>query len=289
MDNQIDNIRRVVVHVGAHKTATTAIQKSLKYVLDHEVGAQVEYVDHLSMRQDGVTNAIVELDHARLTELLSGRIRTDKEMLLLSDENIAGSTHDIFRGILYPDLVNRIEFLTKYFKYSYIDFVFCIREPAEFVASMYCEHLRHNHFLEFSSYIKKFDIKKFSWREVLKPIRSVKSAKIQFHIYPFEKKLGGGVEYGLRRILELVDISQVDEALIRQLLSEPVNRSFSELEVDVLRHIARREGGFAAWQVGRALEGGGVRFGSHPFRPLSKRVLNRLSENYERDCRILFG
>ena len=38
-----------------------------------------------------------------------------------------------------------------------------LREPAAFIASMYCEYLRHNPYLPFEDYVRGFDLAGFSY------------------------------------------------------------------------------------------------------------------------------
>ena len=91
-----------------------------------------------------------------LTPLIARRAKPDRAalgrfvdkvrqpVLLLSDENILGSPGDILGGALYPYAENRMRRFCDQFADRRIRLFLTLREPAAFLASMYCEYLRHN-------------------------------------------------------------------------------------------------------------------------------------------------
>jgi hypothetical protein len=150
----------VVVHFGAHKTATTFLQKFLKgaqrelwhhgvgylpldvcresllpFVAQSARGAEeAEKPDPSAMwRSIGEVKRSVDASGAKLRRLL------------ISDENLAGPALAILnKRVLYPTAANRLRILVDQFPGARLKLMVCIRDYADFIPSVYCELLRRH-------------------------------------------------------------------------------------------------------------------------------------------------
>ena len=75
-----------------------------------------------------------------------------------------------------------------------------LREPAAFLASMYCEYLRHNPCLGFADYARGFDLEGFSYAEVFDWLGAL-PRHVAVTVTPFESARGGGVRVITERLL----------------------------------------------------------------------------------------
>ncbi|RDD93162.1 hypothetical protein DTW92_19670, partial [Paracoccus pantotrophus] len=105
------------IHLGAHKTASTHLQFSLRQVRDRLLGAGLAYVDPAMLRGQPLSLSAVlaqgiggrDQDSARRMLL---DMRQGCRDLLISEENILGMTHRsrLFsrRGEIYPRAAQRL-------------------------------------------------------------------------------------------------------------------------------------------------------------------------------------
>ena len=121
-------------------------------------------------------------------------------MLLLSDENILGAPGDILGGALYPFAENRVRRFCDQFADRRIRLFLTLREPAAFLASMYCEYLRHNPYLAFADYARGFDLAGFSYAQVFDWLFAL-PRHVAVTVTPFEAARGGGVRVIAERLL----------------------------------------------------------------------------------------
>ena len=141
----------LILHLGLHKTATTALQDFLAGETRALVAHGVAYPRLARMRSDltPLIASAAKPDRAALGRFVD---KVRQPVLLLSDENILGSPGDIVGGTLYPYAENRLRRFCDQFASRRIRLFLTLREPAAFLASMYCEYLRHNPYLGFADY-----------------------------------------------------------------------------------------------------------------------------------------
>lgn len=150
------------VHLGVHKTATTALQnflfKNLKQLLAHDV----RYIPLKPTRSE-ITPLVCSAEKTsrkRLIELLAS---FPNRKILFSDENLLGNLGDIPYGTLYPYARSRILRFCDDVAPARVELFLTLREPSRFVSSMYSEYIRHNPYLSFDEYIRDFDLTGFSY------------------------------------------------------------------------------------------------------------------------------
>lgn len=161
---------RTILHIGAHKTATTYLQKKLalnQTVLEKH---NILYLPLDELRKN-VTGGLH--DRSKLNEETLSAIRqaVRTRTVILSDENIAGMPGDLVRsGTFYPSIGERARQVCDIININGPDVYFALREYSAFLVSMYCEYLRHNDFMPFEDYHALYRKSGFSWRKVIADI-----------------------------------------------------------------------------------------------------------------------
>jgi len=147
----------LILHLGLHKTATTALQDFLAGEARALVAHGVACPRLARMRSDltPLIASAAKPDRAALGRFVD---KVPQPVLLLSDENILGAPGDILGGALYPYAENRVRRFCDQFAGRRIRLFLTLREPAAFLASMYCEYLRHNPWLGFADYARGLDL-----------------------------------------------------------------------------------------------------------------------------------
>jgi len=156
---------RTVLHLGAHKTATSFIQKSLALNLD-------------ALAEHGVCFLPLDILRKNFTAFLHGTEQTDitrellaaigRQTVLISDENISGAPADLIRhGTYYQSIGKRTEHAMNYIRAPKAEIFFALRDYASFNVSMYCEFLRHKDYMPFAEYDAAFRKSGFSWVKVV--------------------------------------------------------------------------------------------------------------------------
>jgi len=270
----------LILHLGLHKTATTALQDFLagetKALVAHGVACP-----RLARMRSDLTPLIASAakpDRAALARFV-GKVR--QPVLLLSDENILGAPGDILGGALYPWAENRVRRFCDQFADRRIRLFLTLREPAAFLASMYCEYLRHNPYLPFADYARGLDLDRFSYAQVFDWLGAL-PRHVAVTVTPFETARGGGVRMITERLLQAacgpghgIDPGRFPETRSRA--------SYSVEELDLAEEIARRADGKTAQIFLNTLDSRDRRFGATRFEPLPPNTAAALAARYDQD------
>jgi hypothetical protein len=166
---------RIVLHLGAHKTASTHLQRSIEAREAALARRGVLYMGPRHLRQAGL----------RLGQVIEGglppvewrrRIGRDviglfaaADTLVVSDENILGSAHDpriLSDGVLYPDAAARLDQALRSFRAGGVELFLGVRDPAGFVVSAYGQFLLAGGRADFHAFLNGADIARLRWTEL---------------------------------------------------------------------------------------------------------------------------
>jgi hypothetical protein len=272
--------KKIIIHLGLHKTATTSLQEFLQGNAGKLLRRGVRYIPLQRMRTD-VTPLFWSVDksrRAKLTELLDA---IDQETVLLSDENLIGTPGELTQGGLYTYAGNRVRTFCEDMKDSRITLFLTLREPHLFLTSMYSEYLRHNDFVSFEQFLTGFDIPGFSYAKAFAWLRKLPS-NTRARVIPFEAAEGGGLVRITREIIEEAcgPDSDIDLAAFP---SQKSRSSYSKEELDLAAEIARQSCPFMSKVFLNALDARDRRFGQTRFQPLSSAVIADLTSRYRSD------
>ena len=159
---------RIILHLGAHKTATTYLQETLAANRQALRARGVGYVPLDQMRATltaQVTRSGFDVKTA-LAALVEEHSGCDR--LILSDENLAGLCGQAVRdGTYYARIGERVGRVVEGAAGMDVEIRYATRAYPAFVASMYCEYLRHKPFLTIEEYLAAVDVDAFSWRRIV--------------------------------------------------------------------------------------------------------------------------
>lgn len=138
---------QIALHIGAHKTATTHLQRSLSEQSDAlaRVGARFYGPPYFRNGPEiaerfGLTGAV----SADAAQDAFKQMAGDAKRVILSEENFIGTMHNRFARMafpLYPKAQDRISALAKMIAPDGFDVFLGLRNPATYITSCYCQAL----------------------------------------------------------------------------------------------------------------------------------------------------
>lgn len=174
-----DKYIKIIVHAGAHKTASTHLQNR---VLENEnlvVKSGCSYLGPEKIRDQFGTlwRALGRSDtpdeqKRKLAALAAGQPR-----LVISEENIIGGFKDLMNGpnraILYPKAVERLARLAQLVAPNPLHIAMAVREPSSYYVSVYNQLLLSGRFQTWERFSKGLDPTAVKWSDILRPIAEI--------------------------------------------------------------------------------------------------------------------
>lgn len=166
------------LHLGAHRTATHHMRARLhqnRHILAEE-GISVP-----PQREAGeiIRAALVEAGGNPLTDEMRSKLVKQlapfdgARRIILSDPKLAGPLERAFgKELYYPSIGGRAGHLSSLFSGYDMRIYFCVRNPASFIISTYCELIRMGRAFSFEQYIEDANIQNFKWSSMLHRIQS---------------------------------------------------------------------------------------------------------------------
>ncbi|SMO88193.1 hypothetical protein [Paracoccus laeviglucosivorans] len=170
------------IHLGAHKTASTHLQYSMRLVRDELRACGVAYVDPPLLRGDPVSLAQV-LSHgpggehdADCADMLRG-LRAECDRILISEENILGGTHrsNMFsrRGLIYPFAARRVRQVIALAGGGPATLYLGLRDPAGFNVSAFALQLSLGNEIELTPYLRGRDPSRSFWGNLIRRLSEI--------------------------------------------------------------------------------------------------------------------
>ena len=174
-----DKYIKIIIHAGAHKTASTHLQNR---VLENEnlvVKSGCSYLGPEKTRDQLGTlwRALGRSDtpdeqKRKLAALAAGQPR-----LVISEENIIGGFKDLMNGpnraILYPKAVERLARLAQLVAPNPLHIAMAVREPSSYYVSVYNQLLLSGRFQTWERFSKGLDPTAVKWSDILRPIAEI--------------------------------------------------------------------------------------------------------------------
>ena len=174
-----DKYIKIIIHAGAHKTASTHLQNRL---LENEklvVKSGCSYLGPEKIRDQFGTlwRALGRSDtpdeqKRKLAALAAGQPR-----LVISEENIIGGFKDLMNGpnraILYPKAVERLARLAQLVAPNPLHIAMAVREPSSYYVSVYNQLLLSGRFQTWERFSKGLDPTAVKWSDILRPIAEI--------------------------------------------------------------------------------------------------------------------
>ena len=226
--NTGSSMPRMIMHIGAHKTATSYMQKKLALNVELLNRRNIHY-DPLDVFRKEFTHLLNE-NVTRESEWIRELRGTARGMnVLVSEENILGVPGDLVReGDYYIRARQRLARACHLLGNDTPEIFLALREYSGFTVSMYSEYIRHREFLHFSDYLEIYDASGFSWVRVIEDIFAVvPGARLSVWDFSGFRKIEKDV---FRAMLGFdPDILQDPVGPVRESFSEVAVRAFAAL------------------------------------------------------------
>jgi len=226
--------RKINIHVGAHKTATTYIQKVLRANRETLSRHGIKYIPMQNIRKN-LTRKILAYKYRGesrsstvigIREYIGEKFTENYRTLVISDENLIGSCREIhIRSDLYPGAADRLQLLAEALHTYDINVFICVREYVDFFPSAYSEYLRHNDFIRFEKFLGGIDPKREYWARVVNNIAGVFGVS-KTHVWRYED-----FRKGVKRVMADL-IASDDVTLLYDI--EDARPSMSDLSIRAL-------------------------------------------------------
>ena len=194
----------IVVHVGAHKTGTSLVQKFMRDRRQQIDPHGIRYVS----RSD--TNTLIGWGKTLIDEPEKLRARLASEsaalgarFVVVSHENTLGRPHRPSGDYLYPEAFPRIDALAAILEPYDARVVFYLRRTAGFLESYYLQLIHQGEFFTFDEWLDRVDLERVSWAPVVERIRTAFGPD-RVAIGDFDEIKEGQEEF-LRRFFRRVD------------------------------------------------------------------------------------
>lgn len=272
----ITEVKKITIHIGAHKTGSTHLQSRLEkseYTLNSN---GISYIPLNKFREN--FKKLINNSEPLINSL--GSYMTAKHVLI-SDENILGNIWGSHNAT-YPNVKRNLQSLLGEFKGIDIDFHLTIRNYEDFFISSYFEFLRHQKYINFTSFFRNINRIGFSWVDLVNEIKSAGAENLIISEY---KNIFENEELYFYTLLGRTDL------LLEKADSEPsIRRSrLSKEGYDVLNYIARKYSPLATKKAIWALDNCTQSTSSTRFKPFSHDQSVLLSQQYIADLEALKG
>lgn len=178
-----EHLQQVVLHVGAHKTATSHLQRSLNEVRPELAasGVQVYTPNHLRSagaslaERLGLPGFAKSAPESVRAEGLVRLVRQGRR-LVLSEENFVGTLY-VARGRmewpLYPRAVPRVETLIEALAPVPVSLCLGLRNPADFLSSVYSQMLMGGRLITAEAFRKRHPPERVDWVDYAKRLSGI--------------------------------------------------------------------------------------------------------------------
>ncbi|THH38336.1 hypothetical protein E4Z66_01835 [Aliishimia ponticola] len=190
-----NELNRIILHIGAHKTASTHFHRLMRANAARLTPGDV----HVAKKEDIRRNLTRQIRQMRRVFSGSGhrqdmpggvgaRMAGTAQTLFLSDENLIGTSQNLLghrfdgvswlgsrrwlrawlarmfgRPLIYPHAERRMVIVSRMLSGVDQEIYIAIRNPVTFLASNYCETIRFHGYQDFAEYRRGIDAAALSW------------------------------------------------------------------------------------------------------------------------------
>lgn len=184
--------KEVAFHIGAHKTASTHLQKSLEMNKEEMTKLGVSYLDTTKYRRElsplerAVSRGEDISEVKPKYKYVLDNHAPDAKRLILSDENILVLKNPIWKNGLYPQAEDRLRRTRDLINQQKVEFFLSIRNPSTFLPSLYIEYIRHFTFVPPEAFTRGVLLRRISWYELIKRLLNASHPDDVFSIWRYE-------------------------------------------------------------------------------------------------------
>lgn len=199
MANQRPTKKQVIVHIGPHKTGSTALQKFLSDNTEALERESIQFLHNSTTHTAAMMLANENFENAEeyLSYIAKSIAISEASTIILSQEDFCGSIPGRSRSKnIYPKLTKNLRIISRALRPHDVKFIFFKREENSWLRSCYHQHLKYRTlFSAFEDFEGHF--RETSFAKILqKPIETFGEDLI---IRPYEKS----TDAGLRTVLDI--------------------------------------------------------------------------------------
>lgn len=180
---------KCIIHIGAHKTGTTFLQRNLflnKSIIQNnsnfviiKPAEEISYLEARKFFQNEIFNPVPNYEPyiENYNKLFS---KYENKDLIISDESfLAHSALHLFKS-LYPQFNDVINSIKNIFKNYEIKIILTTRKIPSFIISCYYQSIKEGYGIEFNDFFQSLDLYHFSWKKILE------KSSLKINILPYE-------------------------------------------------------------------------------------------------------
>ncbi|MGQ7298495.1 hypothetical protein [Marinobacter nauticus] len=209
--------KKIYVHIGAHKSASTTIQQNLAFNKDKLKDSGVAYISPSEIAKSALGRhfrsiSIGELDQedSYLRSLSAARESMIKLLSQHQEPNVVFSWEGFLghSGLdLYNGFYTKIDVVSKSIKYIFGDYFFrillVVRRQDDFIESCYLQQIKEQRSIDFVSFVDEIKPSKISWLYIAE-ILSNSVGRDNFSVIPFEAIKTLGTKKFIEKCLNLL-------------------------------------------------------------------------------------
>lgn len=185
--------KHIIVHIGPHKTGSSAIQHCLAANQAALAKAGLSYLHSSVLHDIGIHFAKESFDEAEalLNSMALQISKIENRTILLSQEDFCGDLPGRSRRkSVYPKLIKNLRVISRVLRPHQVTFVFFKRDEAQWLESCYHQHLIHrtyfSRFEDFQDHFCEFK----GWEQLLKRVKSFFGESFQIICYNRNPRAG---------------------------------------------------------------------------------------------------
>jgi hypothetical protein len=165
----------VILHVGAHKTASTHLQRMLRgarAALD-EAGVAMFTPNELRL-PEGLPLEPALAGDAGAAEALRAAMAGAGSRLVVSEENLLGpSMRPEAPGVLYPHAERRLAAFLEATGLGSVRLMLAVREPVDWLISSHAQRMMAGRWIGFDAFVDGFDPRSLAWSGYVERLMAV--------------------------------------------------------------------------------------------------------------------
>ncbi len=164
--------RKIVAHLGAHKTATSLVQKYFKDKQKYYKRKGVHFITRRDISPYISWGQVVVRDPSSLASGIAEQTkRSNAGVILFSNENALGQPLQKRPG-LYPSAKEIIPAIAKSLQNYDVRIAYTIRPQWEFLESYYLQRVHQGYFLSFNQFLEGVDLESLYWEPLIESLRA---------------------------------------------------------------------------------------------------------------------
>jgi hypothetical protein len=224
-------MQKFALHIGAHKTGSTALQAALTNAAQTLRAYRVAAMPRAEIARLFINEKLPE---AR--DVIKG---INPGTLILSHEVLLGWPFGPVGGLtptyseLYPETERRLDFLSDIFAGLDTEVIYYIRDQDTFLESFYIQSVQMGATIPFDAWISEIDMERLSWAPIIAQIRE----RFPVRVKRYETEFARPQSEAFTRFLTMIVPSVSRQILSQVAFDQPRNRSLNATGLALMTEI----------------------------------------------------